>query len=307
MQCVLFYYYILRIQVLATPTHQKNDDNQMNSIDFKRISADFSAWNKTREQFIRFTHDYPFGWPSFNCILPVNESVAEDVHHLSPWHISVIGAIGDSLTAGHAAGAKSVEDLHLDYRELSFATGHRGNLSGQATLANIFSYFSPRLIGYSKGTSESKAGLNLAKSGALSSDLLRQAKELVSKIASDPKVDLNKDWKFINVFIGANDLCRICLNQTKPSAKQYGENMRKAIRYLRDNLPRSYVNIQPPLNIDVLQEAENENPFCVDAHRLNCPCHFQLPSDENDKIKRSFEEELEIFSSKTVSNEHFCS
>ncbi|KAE9417686.1 hypothetical protein Angca_004285 [Angiostrongylus cantonensis] len=288
----------------------ENDDNLTNLMDSKRILADFNIWNEKWNQYVRFTRDYPFGWPSFDCVLPGNETVVEDVHRLSPWHISIVGAIGDSLTAGRAAGAKNVEDLRLDYQELSFATGHYKNLTKQVTLANIFSYFSPRLVGCSKRATSPDdvrtSGFNVAKSGACSSDLLRQAKELVNRIASDPRVDFSKDWKFINVFIGTNDLCKICLNQTKFGTRQYAENMQKAILYLRDNLPRSYVNILPPLNIDVLQEFESDNPFCVDVHRSSCPCLFQQSSDEIATFKRSFEEQLGIFSSKEYQTNTFA-
>uniref|UniRef100_A0A158PCV3 Lipase_GDSL domain-containing protein n=1 Tax=Angiostrongylus cantonensis TaxID=6313 RepID=A0A158PCV3_ANGCA len=248
-----------------------------------------------------FFLDYPFGWPSFDCVLPGNETVVEDVHRLSPWHISIVGAIGDSLTAGRAAGAKNVEDLRLDYQELSFATGHYKNLTKQVTLANIFSYFSPRLVGCNDVRT---SGFNVAKSGACSSDLNQMSE--ASLIASDPRVDFSKDWKFINVFIGTNDLCKICLNQTKFGTRQYAENMQKAILYLRDNLPRSYVNILPPLNIDVLQEFESDNPFCVDVHRSSCPCLFQQSSDEIATFKRSFEEQLGIFSSKEYQTNTFA-
>ena len=42
--------------------------------------------------------DYPMGWQDFGCKTPDKFLPAEDAHHLAPWHISVIGALGDSLT-----------------------------------------------------------------------------------------------------------------------------------------------------------------------------------------------------------------
>lgn len=55
----------------------KNNDDQMN-------------WG----QFL----DYPMGWKDFGCKAPDKFLPADDAHHLAPWHISVIGALGDSLT-----------------------------------------------------------------------------------------------------------------------------------------------------------------------------------------------------------------
>ncbi|EPB66769.1 hypothetical protein ANCCEY_14139 [Ancylostoma ceylanicum] len=186
----------------------------------EKIAEDFSAWDWKREQFLRYAKDYPFGWPRFDCSVPATSlTPAEDVHHLAPWHVSVIGAIGDSLTAGRAAGAEYLSDLVLDYRGLSFAMGAEKNLTRQASLFNIFSHFSPLLKGKSSGTATSRnisvAGFNLAESGAVSEDLLEQANALVKRMKSHPEIDFDNSWKFVNVFIGSNDLCRICENTAK--------------------------------------------------------------------------------------------
>ncbi|VDP19914.1 unnamed protein product [Heligmosomoides polygyrus] len=265
----------------------------------RRIIGNFEDWNWKRDQYLRFTRDYPFGWPTFDCPRPNVATEPTDVHHLAPWHISVIGAIGDSLTAGRSAGAETFEDVFLDYRGLSFATGGQNNISTQATLASIFRYFSPDLEQVSSGTGTSDdvhvAGFNLAESGAFSSDLLRQAEELVQRIKASTEVDFDNDWKFISVFIGSNDLCHICNNETDLGAEQYGENLRQTILYLKENLPRTYVNLVPPFHVEVLLETQTDNPFCVDMQRLFCPCLFELPKQNYLEVKRSFDGTLETF------------
>ncbi|KAK5981178.1 hypothetical protein GCK32_020177 [Trichostrongylus colubriformis] len=67
-------------------------------VNAKQIISDFKDWNWKRDQYLRFSKDYPFGWPSFDCKKPAHRSEAIDAHHLSPWDFGVIGAIGDSLT-----------------------------------------------------------------------------------------------------------------------------------------------------------------------------------------------------------------
>ncbi|PIO52998.1 hypothetical protein TELCIR_25687, partial [Teladorsagia circumcincta] len=93
------------------------------------------------------------------------------------------------------------------------------------------------------------------------------AEELVSRIKAHPGVDSDKEWKLINIFVGSNDLCKACLNQTLYGAEQYSANLQKAIRYLKDNLPRTYVNLVPPFHVEVLLETQPDNPFCVDLQR----------------------------------------
>ncbi|RCN44703.1 hypothetical protein ANCCAN_09278 [Ancylostoma caninum] len=274
----------------------------------QKIAEDFSAWDWKREQFIRYAKDYPFGWPRFDCAVPTTPSTPADVHHLAPWHVSVIGAIGDSLTAGRAAGAEYLTDLVLDYRGLSFAMGAEKNLTRQASLfsanqlriyLDIFSHFSPLLKGKSSGTATSGnisvAGFNLAVSGAISEDLLGQAYALVKRIKSHPGIDFDNNWKFVNVFIGSNDLCRICENTTRFNVEQFTNNVRESLVYLRENLPRAYVNLIPPFHVEVLLETQADNPFCVELQRIFCPCLFKLTKEEYAVIKRSFDLSLSEF------------
>ncbi|KAL6736712.1 hypothetical protein Aduo_007032 [Ancylostoma duodenale] len=290
---------------IITPVQNDTTENIV-----QKITEDFSAWDWKREQFLRYAKDYPFGWPRFDCAIPATSSAPEDVHHLAPWHVSVIGAIGDSLTAGRAAGAEYLTDLVLDYRGLSFAMGAEKNLTRQASLFNIFSHFSPRLKGRSSGTASSSnisvAGFNLAVSGAISEDLLEQAFALVKRIKSHPEIDFDNDWKFVNVFIGSNDQCRICENTTRFSVEQFTANVRESLVYLRENLPRAYVNLIPPFHVEVLLETQADNPFCVELQRIFCPCLFKLTKEEYAVIKRSFDSSLSEFLGAEYQTQNFA-
>ncbi|XGW07773.1 hypothetical protein V3C99_010711 [Haemonchus contortus] len=277
----------------------------------KEVFSDFGKWDVKRDQYLRYTKNYPFGWPSFNCKVPTQASEPPtDAQHLSPWDFGVIGAIGDSLTAGRAAGAELIDDLGSDYRGLSFVTGGQHNLSTQATLFNIFRYFSPHLKSSSKGTSESDdplvAGFNLAVSGSFASDLPIQAKELVNRIKSHPDVDFDNEWKFINVFIGSNDLCKVCTNKTEFGAEQFSENLLTTIRYLRDNLPLTFVNLVPPFHVEILRQTQSGNPFCVMVQNISCPCIFGSPNEDFDDIKLAFDKTLEVFNSSEFQTDTFA-
>ncbi|VDN25174.1 unnamed protein product, partial [Cylicostephanus goldi] len=275
-----------------------------------KITSDFRAWEWKREQFLRYSKDYPNGWPGFDCPIPDSRVPPQDVHHLAPWDISVIGALGDSLTAGRAAGAEQISDLLSDYRGLSFATGMDRNLTEQASLYNIFSQFSPNLKGGSVGIGLAEdpltAGFDMAVSGAVSADLPEQAVALVKRIRSNPSVDFNKDWKFVNIFIGSNDLCSVCLNETRYGPGQYIYNMRKTLLYLRDNLPRTYVNILPPFHVDNLLEThKSDNAFCEDYHSLACSCVYKLTKEQYGLIKKQYNDGLDEFMTAAYQRENF--
>ncbi|KAK6737825.1 hypothetical protein RB195_020123 [Necator americanus] len=305
---IVFTYSYILIFIILPVTSIVAPSQDVNFIE--GIAEDFSAWDRKREQFLRYAKDYPYGWPKFDCMIPSKSRNPEDVHHLAPWHFSVIGAIGDSLTAGRAAGAEYFSDLVLDYRGLSFVTGGEKNLTHQASLFNIFSHFSPHLAGKSTGTAQasniSVAGLNLAKAGSLSDDLLRQAYALVQRIKSHPKVNFHNSWKFINIFIGSNDLCKGCRNETKSGVEEFAQNIRKTLIYLRNNLPRTYINLLPPFHIEILLETQDDNPFCVDLQRVYCPCLFQLRKQDLKATKRLYDSILTEFLTNDYQTEDFA-
>lgn len=79
----------------------------------------------------------------------------------------------------------------------------------------------------------------------MSRDIPYMAKVLVKRIKSDPKVDLKKHWKLITLLIGANDFCSdICYYGTAEVVlKLHEKHLLAALRTIRDNLPRTIVNV----------------------------------------------------------------
>ncbi|KAK6645403.1 hypothetical protein RUM43_001680 [Polyplax serrata] len=204
---------------------------------------------------------------------------ATTVHQLRPEDIKVIASLGDSLTSANGAMAYSEDEMRLNYRGVSAMGGGQGNWRKYLTLANIVKEFSPKLLGYAIGSTDTNsplAGLNMAENGALDDALLQQAKDLVRKIKKDPFIDYQNDWKLINILIGGNDICNeYCyVESDKDSPDGHRKMLEATLSYLKAKLPKTFVNlIHVP---DVLQLRKLKNiPFvCYAKHLVLCSCLF---------------------------------
>ena len=172
---------------------------------------------------------------------------AATIHELRPTDVGVVGAIGDSMTAALFAKVKGIFgivgglfDKHkLEYRGVSWSMG--GD-SDATTMPNFIREFNANLKGYSVGTGKegsSNAGYNFAVSGAVASDLLEQANNLVSKIKSD---NLDDEWKVITLFIGGNDLCAVCSDEVTFSPDNFYMHVKAAIDKLAE-LNNIFINL----------------------------------------------------------------
>lgn len=86
------------------------------------------------------------------------------------------------------------------------------------------------------------------------------AKTLVKRIRNDPRVNFKKDWKMVTISIGkarlfygfkcndkiypsqigGNDICTFVCAMKDPESlpRKHRRNLFKAIKYLKDNMPR---------------------------------------------------------------------
>lgn len=85
----------------------------------------------------------PLGPGGRSPIVPVS------VHQLRPGDIDVIGAIGDSLTAGNGALATNVLQVLIENKGVSWSIGGQGTWHRFLTLPNILKVFNPQLYGFS--------------------------------------------------------------------------------------------------------------------------------------------------------------
>ncbi|XP_077293718.1 phospholipase B1, membrane-associated-like [Arctopsyche grandis] len=199
------------------------------------------------------------------------------VHALRPGDIDVVGAMGDSLTAANGAGASNVFQVFIENRGVSWSIGGQNTWREYCTLPNILKEFNPKLIGYSLADGlghQSVTQFNAAEIGAMSRDLPHMARELVRRMKNDPRVDINNDWKLITIMIGANDFCVDVCYQRNPmkAVDNHVQELRTALRTLRDNLPRTLVNVVPGPNVETIKRFSNKPPVCQILHLVNCPC-----------------------------------
>ncbi|KAM9067315.1 phospholipase B1, membrane-associated [Sarcophilus harrisii] len=206
----------------------------------------------------------------FRCpdMTPSN-TVPTSVHNLKPADIKVIGALGDSITAGNGAASTfgDVLDVLTQYRGLSWSIGGDVNISSITTLPNILREFNPSLTGFSTGIGKQDSPstfLNQAVAGAKSEDLHKQARRLVNLMKNDTRINFKEDWKIITIFIGGNDLCDSCKDPARFSPQNFSENIEKALDILHKEVPRAFVNLVTVLTISSVREMYQEN-------KLDCP------------------------------------
>ncbi|CAG9769266.1 unnamed protein product [Ceutorhynchus assimilis] len=208
------------------------------------------------------------------------------VHRLRPGDIDVIAALGDSLVAGNGALEEFAMGTMIENRGVSWCIGGEATWRQFLTLPNILKEFNPNLRGYSTGTGEflsSNAKLNVAFPVAADADAFRQAKVLVKKMKSDPKINIYEDWKMITLFFGANDICSAqCYNKENASARSHALKLRRALDYLYEKLPKTFVNLVPVLDVSVSIRIKR-TMMCHLFHRLFCAC-FHEGGNEMDTI-----------------------
>lgn len=91
--------------------------------------------------------------------------------------------------------------------------------------------------------------------GAISYHTIRQAKNLVKRMRSDSRVDIKHHWKLVTMMIGSNDFCLdVCYFDDQEKLVVDAErNMIHVLRILRENLPRTIVNLVIPVGEQIFE------------------------------------------------------
>ncbi|XP_057598711.1 phospholipase B1, membrane-associated isoform X2 [Hippopotamus amphibius kiboko] len=218
-----------------------------------------------------------------------SNSVPTSVHELRPADIKVVAALGDSLTTAVGARLSNGSDLPTSWRGLSWSIGGDGSLETHTTLPNILKKFNPNLLGFSTGTREETAGLNVAVEAARARDMPAQARDLVERMKNSPEINLQKDWKLITLFIGSNDLCHYCEDPAALSAGEYVQHIQQALDILYQELPRAFVNVVEVMELAGLYQGQGGKCTMPLPAQSNCTC-----------LQGSQENLLEIQELKTV-------
>ena len=182
-------------------------------------------------------------------------SPTTSVHRLRPGDVRVVAALGDSVTTAWVARARLREDRGFSWS----AGGERDAL----TLPNLLRRFSPHLEGAARGPGEvgsAAAGLNVAANGARQAELPAQAEHLISLIRHHPHIDAERDWKVVTVMIGGNDICQSCSAGNSPSLTEADHvlALRETLDLLHDQLPRTFVNLVPVVDLAGLRLLQEE-------------------------------------------------
>jgi len=214
------------------------------------------------------------------------------VHRLRPQDIVILGAVGDSISAGVGATARNIIDVFIEDRGVSFVTGGEGSWDSTSSLANILKQFNPGLEGVSYGKTraflplgrdeEEEVGFNLSQSRSLARDVPGMVERLVRRIR-DRVPAWRKVWKLVTILVGHNDVCnhtcdRTLLRdlgidkETDISAEAFSRHLREGVQLLYTSLPRTMVVLIPIADLTQILNQTNLPPECEAAHWFVCPC-----------------------------------
>jgi phospholipase B1 len=226
-----------------------------------------------------------FSSPISNCT-KLKPHLPKDINDLAPTSINVIMALGDSITA--AFGVMGREGRINEFRGKSYITGGDEEM---ITVANFIKYYNPNLFGASYGSHlvqlPNEPYLwpqdygNAAQSGAVASDLLGQLEHLYKVLSKNSSVNIKENWKLLNMLIGANDACPLCMDIIPPSpakaADAFIEKVAEVIQAAYEMFPRTFFNIVPIFNVSGVYNLSLESKYCERVHEglpLECPCAF---------------------------------
>ncbi|XP_071485810.1 phospholipase B1, membrane-associated-like [Diadema antillarum] len=249
------------------------------------------ALKRAEKHFLNLTHfqsearaDVKEIGSNFSCPPSTSPTIPTSVHLLRPGDIKVVAAMGDSLTAGYAAKASTFQLVYWEYPGVSASIGGNKNLEEVITLPNIFRKYNSDIYGFSTGRSRvythpSNKKFNVAKSGAVARDVQKQARELITMMKADNSVNFEKDWKFITLFIGGNDLCSGCISSYENTAEEFVQDVESAIQTIHDEVPRTFLNVLTVPLVSTLSELRG--PYtCNIMTGLSCSCILGGPEAE---------------------------
>jgi phospholipase B1 len=197
--------------------------------------------------------------PVFECATDHPGGEPTNIHELRPWDIDLLGALGDSITAGFGVGANNLVEVAIQNRGESWSIGGDRSLFGEdrvVTLTNIVRQFNPDVEGFAVGTggtTSPNSGLNRAVGGATNRNMLDQAENLINRIQNDDRYDFDNDWKVITLFVGGNDLCASCRSSNyHPEA--YRDGIEAALDEMHRVMPRTLVQVMAMFDITPLTE-----------------------------------------------------
>lgn len=215
--------------------------------------------------------------PPFNCSKLPPPPPATDVRHLRPGNIKAVMATGDSISAGFAMKGILPLDL-LEYRSHVFSIG---GVHDAYTIFKFIEHFNPKVVGGAMGPTiplTKGKWLDGAVSHASVQDVPAQIDYLVNTLKTEyaKEVDFQNDWKLLTIFIGANNLCSACSNDTRSSPAYFEQNLRAVLTQVHQQIPRVFVNLVSIFNISGVWDAGQQSAYCrllwhnITTHECGC-------------------------------------
>jgi len=189
--------------------------------------------------------------------------------------------------------------LFKDYRATSFSAGVYDKSDLNTLPATLLTY-NPQLTGFSYGDGDENspyARLNVAVTGAVSSELMPQVENLFSKLSAfDPKL-----WKLVSLFIGGNDLCDSCTAPDNFKREVFKANLQATIDSLKE-LRNVILSMVLPPDVTLLSELTgglcsilrpfecscNDDPATSTLHAEYCAAMHELENDPNNQREDFF-------------------
>ncbi|XP_055676504.1 phospholipase B1, membrane-associated-like [Lutzomyia longipalpis] len=239
-----------------------------------------------------------------------SETIPDSIHQLRPGDIDIIGAMGDSLTAGNGGMATNILHIAIENRGITSPIGGQGTWRQFLTIPNILKLYNPKLYGYSLTDSHSiqnESRFNVAEMGAMSRDTPYQAHKLIQRMESNPNVNIKKHWKMVFYLFGANDFCMDMCYVEDPMkiVEKHEKELIETLRILRDNLPRTMVNVIASPSMKVLIKLRGRPAECVAAHHIECPCFFSSARRRFQKLYLRTIEAWKDVQRKVINREEF--
>ena len=172
------------------------------------------------------------------------------------------------------------------------------------TLPNILKEFNPSLSGFVSSkfavSYENIARFSVAVSGSITADAFNQTKKLIYKMQNDENVDMKRHWKLVTYMIGANDFCsEICkFDDQEGLIENAGNNLYAVLKLLKENLPRTLVNVVLPPDVSTLLLIKNRPIECKFVNFIECPCflnkNYAWTLERSQKTIKSWKEHIEM-------------
>ena len=204
------------------------------------------------------------------------------------------------MTAGFAMQTAVPPLDILEWRGWVYSIGgHKDAL----TVANYLRFYNPDLQGsptwwsypMTKGM-DLNAAVSMAKVQALPEQVVYLKQQLLTKYADT--ISFENDWKLLTIFIGANNICVCCNNETSGQPAFFEKQLRLVLQEVTDTIPKVFVNIMTIFNISQVWDEGHTHDYCdfVEHHVNECPC---LNDDRNGANLKAMDEHSRLFNAIT--------